>query len=330
MISSGYIEKYFDLYEKFEEGPVELKEVASALKIEKNHAKVLMHRLNRSFCSVQAYRGAYYLLSPDKWVDIAYSIEKYPRLKKMFTEISSNLPNLEMLVVYGSQTRGDSQKASDIDLFIVFGDTAPKGSFADVKGQLNIKGQFSIEASSNSGLWRELQEDPLLIYTILYEGDALIGQGLFKFLASVEYDFGKLKDKLMESLAVLDECGEFLRGSYDGETLETIAYSATLRLRTAFLIKGIVMKGPLSKKSLEEDFRNYYKDTKAFEKIFNVYKAVRDEEWCSTRYLDGKELMGYIKAVKSYSMDALGIVENAEKKKKQARIVENAERKEKS
>lgn len=305
MISSGDFEKYQKLYSAYGEDEICLEDIESGLGIGRNYSKVFIHRLGRALGAVQVERGKYILVAPEVWMELYLNMGKYPFSRELLKRIGRDIGNIEMMAVYGSWVRGEEKKDSDVDVFIVHRGKAKKDAMNG--------GRINIEYSTPESFLEELKSDPLFIYSVLEEGDAIIGRELKMFFSSLGHDIGKLQEKVAESIAAVRAAKRLLKEALSKSTMETACYVATLRLRTGFIAKSVVTGTPLSHRSLRKDFFRYFKKKKGFDRIFDVYAAVRGDR-SSGGNIELPLLEEYLNSVEDYLSDTWSWLEDAKKK----------------
>jgi predicted nucleotidyltransferase len=106
-------------YAKFGKGRFTVGTFSRLHRISGSSAKVLIHRLAKSGQALRARRGEYVLLSPVNFLRLLELQGENKKLHSLAMELFRMFPELKMLVLYGSQVRGDADRYSDYDVLLI-------------------------------------------------------------------------------------------------------------------------------------------------------------------------------------------------------------------
>lgn len=113
------MEPYLRLFSALEKREFSLSDAQTALKTTPGSAKVIVSRLKKAFQAFSTGKGRFVLMRPQNHVQLRLLEAKNPRLYRLAAEIYSRFPLLRMLVLFGSQVTGDTDKFSDFDVLLV-------------------------------------------------------------------------------------------------------------------------------------------------------------------------------------------------------------------
>lgn len=109
---------YLKTFEKFERLEFGIPEFSKLHKTSSQSAKVLLHRMKQNCQLFSSGWGKYVLLSPKHWI-VLQELKRKPRLYSLAITLYEMFPKLSLLLLYGSQVRGDSDQYSDYDVLLV-------------------------------------------------------------------------------------------------------------------------------------------------------------------------------------------------------------------
>ena len=110
---------YLKLCTEFSSSAFTLSDVRRVLRATPASAKVIVSRLKSTGRLLQLGRGKYRLVRPENFFRLQKLRTKNPKLHRLALEIYRKYPDLKMLVLYGSQVRGDIDRFSDYDILLV-------------------------------------------------------------------------------------------------------------------------------------------------------------------------------------------------------------------
>lgn len=113
------MEPYLRLFSALEKSEFSLSDVQTALKTTLGSAKVIVSRLKRAGQLFPVGKGKFVMMRPQNHVQLRLLKAKNPRLYRLASEIYSRFPLLRMLVLFGSQLTGETDKFSDFDVLLV-------------------------------------------------------------------------------------------------------------------------------------------------------------------------------------------------------------------
>jgi len=115
MLSKPYMRLYGEL-----NGNVFTKTQArKVLKTSDSAASVVLTRLKKDNSVYQTERATYRLMKPENRVKLEALKKKNRGLHQLAVQVYTHYPNLSMLLLYGSQVRGDADIQSDYDILVV-------------------------------------------------------------------------------------------------------------------------------------------------------------------------------------------------------------------
>lgn len=114
------MEPYLRLFSALGKSEFSLSDAQKALKTTGGSAKVIVSRLkgNGQLFST-GNKGKYVMMRPQNHVQLRLLEAKNPKLYGLAAEIYSRFPLLRMLVLFGSQVTGETDKFSDFDVLLV-------------------------------------------------------------------------------------------------------------------------------------------------------------------------------------------------------------------
>ncbi|MFH1221630.1 MAG: nucleotidyltransferase domain-containing protein [Candidatus Micrarchaeota archaeon] len=124
---------YLKTSEVFGRSTFSISQFAKLHGISPQSAKVLLHRLKQGHQVFKTGHGAYTLLSPKHWI-MLQQLRQKPRLYKLVVTSYEKYPQLSLLLLYGSQVRGDADRYSDYDVLLVLRE--PVVNLAEVRKEM--------------------------------------------------------------------------------------------------------------------------------------------------------------------------------------------------
>jgi predicted nucleotidyltransferase len=109
---------YLRTFDKLRRDAFSIQEFAKINGLSVESSKVILHRMGNSHQVLKIERGKYILISPKNWI-VLESLKKKPKLYKLAIEIYKTFPTLSLILLYGSQVRGDADEYSDYDVLII-------------------------------------------------------------------------------------------------------------------------------------------------------------------------------------------------------------------
>lgn len=145
---------YLKTFQKLGRGEFDLAEFSKINKISPQSAKVLVHRLKQNRQLFKSGYGRYVLLSPKSWVTLEGLTQK-PKLYEIAVTLYEMFPKLGMLLLYGSQVRGDADRYSDYDVLVV--NDAPVENVPAIRrkfeGKLGIRLHLTVYSEHGFGIF---------------------------------------------------------------------------------------------------------------------------------------------------------------------------------
>lgn len=105
-------------FDKLKRDTFTIQEFAKINDISLQSSKVILHRMGNSYQVLKVSRGKYILISPKNWI-VLESLKKNQKLYKLAIELYKTFPTLSLLLLYGSQVRGNADKYSDYDILVI-------------------------------------------------------------------------------------------------------------------------------------------------------------------------------------------------------------------
>ena len=103
-------------YASFGRNAFSLDQFCKCHKFNMGTGKVMLNRMTNNHQIFRVKRGTYIGISPKNWLMFH---ELKPKLRKLATSIYEKFPDLSLLLLYGSQVRGNADKYSDYDVLVV-------------------------------------------------------------------------------------------------------------------------------------------------------------------------------------------------------------------
>lgn len=226
--------------------------------------------------------------TPKKWIGekVLVVLEEKPLdiAAEVMEIIKPHLSSIEGIFLFGSFSRNEQTKKSDIDILVV----------ADRKINLRKEGRFDFLVKTRGELEKELQSDStLFLYGVVNEAKPVLNGQLLEELKKIEVkpDFGKFFD---ETVGAFKKTSELLEINKGREVLDsnTAIYSLILRLKSIFMIQCYKKGAEFSNKKFKELIKSHGFSEKTTENLLEVYRAERDEEKTGIKILldDAKKL----------------------------------------
>lgn len=245
---------------------------------------------------------------------------------------------VKSVIVFGSTSRGDVTKDSDIDLLVIFDDTAArftpemKEAFDEKLQEIgkSISKKISVQpAWSLTEFWDMARIGHPLLYTIVRDGWALYDDGFFIPVRKL-LEAGKIPhtieaiELLMESAPKKIERAKNVKLYMIAEDL----YYAMLNSSQAVLM--FLGKESPTPKNVCRDVKEYLVDTKLLPKKYlrwleQVIKFRKDVEHKKVKKISGEKLDKFIEKAEEYVRRMQALLGALERRKKEDMIKKNYE-----
>ncbi|MEK6906817.1 MAG: DUF2080 family transposase-associated protein [Nanoarchaeota archaeon] len=213
-----------------------------------------------------------HIFAPKEWIGeeiVLVRIPKKPLTERIFEVVTPYLEHIRGIYLYGSYARGEDEKDSDIDLFII----------TSKKIKIKEKG-FEVISICEEDIDRAVKSFPLIMHSIFSESKSVINSDLIgKFKEKYKPRLVDFREFLEDTKRIIDINEEFIKQDkpkvyvYSSE----IAYSLVLRLRGIFIIKKLLLGGKYSNK----EFGNWIKSKLPeinLKPIYDSYKNIKTDD----------------------------------------------------
>jgi predicted nucleotidyltransferase len=224
-------------------------------------------------------------------------------------------------VIGGSLVRGDAEKSSDIDVFVIINDTDVKRMpRRELLGRLRgIIYQYVAEASSIAGVqnklepqiylltdfWEAVKDAHPVMFTFIRDGVPLYDRGTFMPWKAL-LRMGKLKPS-PEAIDMFMSMGDGViprsKKTLLSDIFTNIFWGITTPAQALVMLNG--SPPPNAKKELLREFKKQFYDTKMIEKKYidfldKVINTWRDYEHEKIKEISGKEIDSLLKQTENY------------------------------
>lgn len=248
-----------------------------------------------------------HIFAPKNWIGEEVFIVRTPKKslkERLLSVLSPYLENIEGVYLYGSHARGEAEKDSDIDLFII----------TNKKLKIRAKG-FEIIALQKDKIDKAIKLEPLIIYSILSEAKPLINAKLLNDLKkrykSKSSDFKEYLKDTKRIILINEYFLELDKKEKRGEETEEIPYSLILRLRGIFIINGLLTGKIYSHRK----FKLWVTKSSSninYDKVYNAYRALKNKS--GRKKVNVKDLQELLKLLKKETFKLEGNIYGKKKK----------------
>ena len=175
-----------------------------------------------------------HIFTPKEWIGekvIIVRTKKKSLKERILKILEPHLGSIKGVYLYGSYSRNEETKDSDIDLLVI------------TNNRINIKEKgFEVISLEEGKLEDAIKISPLLIYSAISEATPIINTELLKLIKE-KYKIKKenFKQYIKETKSIININKELLD-----------PYSIILRLRGIFIIKGLLNNHDYSNKKFKE------------------------------------------------------------------------------
>lgn len=212
-----------------------------------------------------------HIFAPKEWLGEEVTIVKTPKKDPKEEILKIIYPYLNKIIavfLFGSYARGEQEKDSDIDLFII----------SDEKLKIKSK-NMDIIVVPEEKIEIAKKINPILFYSMLEEAKQIINPSYLKKLKREKINFEYFKGFLEETKKSIDSSKEIIemdKKLKNKESSESIVYSSILRLRGLFIINLLLENKLYSKKIFKEWI---IKNSKVnYDNSYDIYRAIRDNK----------------------------------------------------
>lgn len=192
--------------------------------------------------------------------------------KESFEILSPYLEDLCGIYLVGSYARNEQTPDSDIDIIAVSSSTK----------KVITSGKYNIQIFTLNGLKNTIKHYPSTIFPSILEAKAIMNKELLEELKSIEIKPEYFKPYFSDCKRIISINRGFIKKDRKkGNILrnDNVIYSAFLRIRGIYLMKGILEKKVYSR----QDFINWIRHNlnipeKEFEQAYEIYKNIRDNK----------------------------------------------------
>lgn len=212
-----------------------------------------------------------HIFAPKDWLGEEVFIIRTPQKslkEKILSVLDPYLEYIEGAYLYGSQSRGETTKDSDIDLLLI---TTKK---------LKIKKSgYEIISLQKNEISKAIKIEPIIVYSALSEAKPIINVKLLEELKDkYKPKLADFKEFIEDTKRILSINKEFLElDKEEGELSESesVPYSLILRLRGMFIINNLLLKKIYSNKKFHSWINKNVQNID-YSTIYEVYKAVKN------------------------------------------------------
>lgn len=212
---------------------------------------------------------------PKGWLgeEVVVTLPERPRLgirERIIRLLAPHLKDVMAVAVYGSYARNEQESGSDIDALVI---TSSKTSLKFKEGKLDI---VSLPLEK---LKAAIAKYPALYYQIVREAVPLINASVLEELKSSKISKESFKAYLKETKEHLKSSMELLElDKIDGRYIKSysVLYSAMLRVRALFIIRGILANEKFSNKKFKGFILSKGISAEEFGASYKAYRLVRD------------------------------------------------------
>ena len=208
-----------------------------------------------------------HIFAPKEWIGEEVMIVRPPKKllkEKILETLEPYLEHIKGTYLYGSRARGEEEKDSDIDLFLI------------TSKPLKIKKKsFEIIAIEENKIKDAIKVAPIMIYSILAEAKPIINENLLQELRKKykpkEKDF---KEFLNSTKRIININEELLKLEEDSLESTKQSYSIILRLRGIYIIKMLLKQKTYSHKGFRSWIEKSIKDID-YNSIYEAYRKIK-------------------------------------------------------
>lgn len=298
LLTRSLSREYLSIYDECGSGQFTLNNASRIIGKEPKQLRKDMYILKKSLSLIPVGRGRYRLVQPEKWIGITDTADRFPKLKSLLEKLLPYSNEMDAMFLYGSRARGDCQKNSDYDILIFAGDSAAK---EEIKKIADAFENTTVEVRLTSEVEENLKLDPLFLVSAMREAKPIFGEGLRRHFLKIKIDKKALIASLDLGLTKLEGWKPFLEKRLDDIIALDILHAIFLRIRQAFLTKMLLLNEVRGMREMLNEFSLYYKDRERLKELYEIYRAVRDEQEApSFRLPSKKELAKLFQNAEAY------------------------------
>ncbi len=224
---------------------------------------MIQEQLTRKVTSIG--NGAH-IFAPKEWVNEEVILIRIPKKDAKNEALKLLYPHLNKVIaafVFGSYARGEQEKDSDVDLFVI----------SDKSFKVHSK-NIEVIVIPEKKLEEARKLNPILFNAMLQEALPIINGSYLEKLKQKKQSLEDFKTFIQDTKKLIKMNKEMIElERLDKYSSASTIYSLILRLRGVFLINLILNKQTYSKKLFSKwVIANCKLD---YEKIYNIYKAIK-------------------------------------------------------
>jgi len=201
------------------------------------------------------------------------------------------MPNILGVYLYGSYSRGEQNRNSDIDILII---TKEK----DEKLRAILE-DIDLRAIDLESLKKSIKNFPAIIMPILKEAKSFLNPLLLEDLKNYEIDLKKFNWHFQDIKRILKIIETFVEID-DKDISPTHIYSLIMRIRICYMMESLLKNKFFSNKSIKELLKEHGLNEKKINKFLDIYREIREDKEVKT-IIEKKEILDLIKIVRDYS-----------------------------
>lgn len=211
--------------------------------------------------------------------------------KRVLARLIDFMPNVLGVYLYGSYARGESTKASDIDLLIVVKEKNDKikALFDDIDVRV-----LTLESIRNS-----IKNFPVPIMIMLREAEVFLNPLLLEELRQEKYDLKGLRWHFEDIKRIIKIIEGFIK--LDEKDIDAShIYSLMMRARVLFIIECLLEKKAFSNEGVKKKLLKYGLSERLFDCYYQIYQKIRANETVKEK-VNKEEIEKLIDIIKRYS-----------------------------
>ena len=212
-----------------------------------------------------------HIFAPKEWLGEEVVIVRTPKKDPKEEVIKVLYPYLDKIIavfLFGSYARGEQEKNSDMDVFVI----------SNEKFKVNSNNIDLIIVPENK-LEIAKEINPILFYSMLNEAKQIINPSYLEKLKKEKVNFGYFKWFIEDTKKSIDSNKEIIemdKKLKNRGVSESVIYSLILRLRGVFIINLLLNNKKYSKKIFKEwVIKN---SSINYDDAYSIYKSVRDNK----------------------------------------------------
>lgn len=212
-----------------------------------------------------------HIFAPKDWLDDEVMIIRIPRKNPKEEAIKLLYPHLDKIIavfLFGSYARGEQEKESDLDIFVI---SSEKFAIKSKNMEVMVVPEQSLETAKKL--------NPILFYSMISEAKPIMNSLYLEKLKQQKIRFDYFKEFIKETKSSINSSEEIMKMDYklkNKNASESVIYSLILRLRGIFIV-NLLINGENYSKKLFAGWITKGLDIN-YEKVYKIYCAVRDNK----------------------------------------------------